>query len=432
MTSDMTGEVRCPSCGRPTPLAPFCTHCGAVVPEGASAPRAHAMDRRELEERARQMHGQSSPFRRGTVGDESSPADAWSVPAAPGEFIPEPSDELARRPDSPSSEESPRIDNFDERPVTRPAPPAPVAPPAPAGTFIPAEAAPPGTQPSSLRPITPPSLAVPPVVPSAPPASEPVQPSPAPLGYQPPNVGEDRPGDSQARGYSGGNEAGGDDEGGYGHDGYDRGDGGYGGPGWPADDGPPRRSSALPILGFLVLGIAALLGGAVLFSALNASPGVAAQSTTPSTAASATAAASETPAESPGDSGSASASTEPSAGATPDTFTARAQACASNDMGFSGCTKDGTTLSGTQVWVWVGFKNAQAANVLGVTIVDKAGGSEVGDGSLELDKLTGCDPGKTCSGYIQMTFGDLSPGSYTIQVTRDGTQVAATDFTVTA
>ena len=400
------------------------------------------MDRRELEERARQMHGQGSPFHRGAAGGESSPAEAWSVPVTPGEFIPEPSDELARRPDSGSAEESPRIDNFDERPVTRPVPatpPLPTAPAAPAGAFIAGAAAPPGTQASALPPIAPPSLAVPPVLPTATPASEAVQPRPAPIGYQAPgDVAEARSWDDQARGYSPGNEVGGEDEGGYGRDGYvagnggDDGDDGYGGPGWSADGGPPRRSSALPILGFLVLGVAALLGGAVLFSALNASPGIAAQSATPSASESASAAASETPGGSPSDSGGASASTAPSAGATPDTFPARAQACASNDMGFSGCTKDGTTLSGTQVWVWVGFKNAQAANVLGVTIVDKAGGSQVGDGSLELDKLTGCDPGKTCSGYIQMTFGDLSPGAYTIQITRDGTQVASTDFTVTA
>ena len=399
------------------------------------------MDRQELEERARQLHGQGSPFHRGAGSDESSSAGDWSTPSVPGEFVPEPSDELARRPDSGTAEEPQRIDNLAERPLT---PASAAAPPPPS---MPVDAVSPGELPASQPPITPPSLAVPPVIPAGPPG-EPVQGYDPPIGYEPRGdaagdrgrypASDYRGGGNEAGGYrAGGSESSGHDDrghdaGGYDDGGYDYGGPGYGGPDWPRDEGPRGRSTALPILGFVVLGVAALLGGAVLFSALNAPGGVAEQSATPSATQSASAAASETPNGSPTDSGAASASTEPSAGATPDTFTARAEPCASNDMGFGGCAKDGTTLSGTQVWVWVGFKNAQAANVLGVTIVDKAGGTEVGDGSLELDKLTGCDPGKTCSGYIQMTFGDLSPGSYTIRVTRDGTQVAATDFTVTA
>jgi hypothetical protein len=181
-----------------------------------------------------------------------------------------------------------------------------------------------------------------------------------------------------------------------------------------------------------VLGVAALLGGALLFSTLNAPGGLADQASSPSPSAGASAAGSETPNASASDSGTPTGSSAPSASAAPDNFTAKAQPCASNDMGFSGCSKDGSTLTGSQVWVWVGFKNGQADTVLGVTIIDKTSGSEVGDGSLELDKLTGCDPGKTCSGYIQMTFGDLSPGSYTIQVSRDGSQVSSTGFTVSA
>jgi hypothetical protein len=99
-------------------------------------------------------------------------------------------------------------------------------------------------------------------------------------------------------------------------------------------------------------------------------------------------------------------------------------------MGFSGCVDDGTHLSGDQVWVWVGFKNGQASTVLGVTIVSQATKSPVADGSLELDRLIGCDPGKTCSGYMQMSFGNLDPGAYQIQVTRDGGPAASTSFTV--
>ena len=126
----------------------------------------------------------------------------------------------------------------------------------------------------------------------------------------------------------------------------------------------------------------------------------------------------------------------PSQAATPsggpiNDFSAKVEPCASSRMGFSGCVDDGTRLSGNQVWVWVGFKNGQASTVIGVTIVSQATKAAVGDGSLELDQLIGCDPGKTCSGYMQMSFGNLDPGAYQIRITRDGDQVASTSFTVT-
>ncbi|HLY35187.1 MAG TPA: hypothetical protein VKU35_00575 [Candidatus Limnocylindria bacterium] len=393
MTSEMTGEVRCPSCARLTPLAPYCTHCGAVIPEGAGGPRPHAMDRQELEERARQLHGASSPFRRGLpAGDGASRVDAWAGSRAPEAFVPEPSDELARRAEPGPGEGDRRVDYFDERTVppaeAQPAPPPPAAAVAP----IAAGAAAFGSRGGGFR-----------------------------------TADERTPSEGDADPYGGGYPP--PDYADYGAGaGYGAG-GGYGDPGWPPDEGPSRRSAALPVLGFVVLGIAALLAGAFLFSALKAPAGVAEQTSTPSPTASP--AASETPNASATESGTPGASTAPSA-APSDNFTARAEPCATSEMNFDGCAKDGSTLRATQVWVWVGFKNGQASNVLGVTIVARSSGSAVGDGSLELDKLNGCDPGKTCSGYIQMTFGDLSPGTYTIQVTRDGAQVAATDFTISA
>jgi hypothetical protein len=393
MTMDRTGEIQCPNCGRLTPIAPFCTHCGAVIPEGASAPRTHAMDRDELEERARQLHGNSPPFRRGRpAGDEAPGSSAWYGPPARERFVPEPADKLARHVEPGEADESARVDNLDERGAVLSGPAA-YRPP---GDAMPAER----------------MVGVPPIIASRP------APPPMPDAYRaapPGDAGYESDAAGEGGGYGGG-----------------YGGGEFGEPGW-SDDRPPRRSS-LPIIGFLVLGVAALLGGALFFSALNRPAGVAQGSSSPSASAAASAGASESPNASPSAaaSGSGGGSQAPSAAATADNFTARAQPCASNDMGFSGCSKDGTTLNGSQVWVWVGFKNGQAANVLGVTIVNKAGGSEVGDGSLELDKLNGCDPGKTCSGYIQMTFGDLSPGSYTIQVSRDGAQVATTEFMVKA
>jgi len=207
--------------------------------------------------------------------------------------------------------------------------------------------------------------------------------------------------------------------------------GGLDEPGWTGryDDDEPRRrgSGALAILGFLVLGLAALLGGAFLFAALNA-PSPVSQVSSPSPTPSATSAESGSSSPSAGESPTEGATPSPASPA--DNFSAKVEPCASNRMGFSGCVDDGTRLSGDQVWVWVGFKNGQASTVIGVTIISNATKSAVGDGSLELDQLVGCDPGKTCSGYMQMSFGNLAPGGYRIDVTRDDDKIASTSFTV--
>jgi len=98
----------------------------------------------------------------------------------------------------------------------------------------------------------------------------------------------------------------------------------------------------------------------------------------------------------------------------------------------AGVMVDGAGLQPSSKGARVGFKNGQASTVIGVTIVSQATHSAVGDGSLELDQLVGCDPGKTCSGYMQMSFGNLDPGGYQIQITRDGDKVASTTFSVTS
>src|SRR5436190_20667154 len=93
MTSHDPSEVRCPNCGRLTPYAPFCTHGGAVVQEGAAGARPHAMDRDELERRIWQRR-QEGPFHRG----EDEPPEGPRTPARRvGAFVPEPSDELVRQ-----------------------------------------------------------------------------------------------------------------------------------------------------------------------------------------------------------------------------------------------------------------------------------------------------------------------------------------------
>ena len=429
MTSHDPSEVRCPNCGRLTPFAPFCTHCGAVVQEGATGARPHAMDRDELERRIRQRR-QEGPFHRGEDERPEGPRTPASRSAA---FVPEPADELVRH-EVPPPEEQPRVDYFDERAGRRVADDqaswgaaaAPVAPPGAGG--IPGAAIPPAQVDWPSRDLADEeaydAVTAPPEEGARyePPAVTPLPPLLAASfvperAYQPPPTAPSEP-PYRPDGYQAGHEV------------DDAGDDGPDDPDWAGydDDEPPRRrSGALPIVGFLVLGLAALLGGAFIFAAMNAPVGQLVQSPTPS----ATTAPSEGSAT-PSSTESPSVAPSPTTSAPADNFSAKVEPCASSRMGFSGCVDDGSRLSGNQVWVWVGFKNGQASTVIGVTIVSQATHSAVGDGSLELDQLVGCDPGKTCSGYMQMSFGNLDPGGYQIQITRDGDKVASTTFSVTS
>ncbi len=99
-------------------------------------------------------------------------------------------------------------------------------------------------------------------------------------------------------------------------------------------------------------------------------------------------------------------------------------------MDFHGCKEDGSTISTTKIWIWVGFQKARSSDVMGVTVLDHADGSSVGDGSLELTQI-GCTPDKPCTGYIQMPFSRLVVGDYDISVTLNGEQVATSAFSVT-
>ena len=425
MTNQDPSEVRCPACGRVTPLAPYCTHCGAVVPAGVAGARPHALDRAELERRIRERRG-DEPFRRGDDEGEGRPRAAAG---RLGAFVPEPTDELARH-EPPALEERPRVDFFDERAARRAGegqawgspPPAPFVAPGAGG--IPGAALPPERVdwPSRDRVEEPPSDAI--AEAAVPQPYQPAAPYVPEHAYQPADLREPEPPPYRPAGGSAYQPAPPYEPG-------DDGDGGADGPAWKGyDDEPPRRGTgALAILGFLVLGLAALVGGAFLFAAMNAPTPLSQQvpsasPTSSATAAEATPGASATDNQTPSEAATSS-------GAPADNFSAKVEPCASSRMGFSGCVDDGTRLSGNQVWVWVGFKNGQASTVIGVTIVSQATKAAVGDGSLELDQLIGCDPGKTCSGYMQMSFGNLDPGAYQIRITRDGDQVASSSFTVT-
>ena len=199
-------------------------------------------------------------------------------------------------------------------------------------------------------------------------------------------------------------------------------------------DEPPRRTGVGAVLGFVVLGIAALLGGAILFSIINSGSGVAQSTPTPTPTAAVSAEA--TPGETTGGSESPSESASESAGGTatpapsavPADFSAEVQPCATSAMNFKGCAEDGSTISGSQVWIWAKFTNGRASDVMGVDVLD-ASGTSVGDGSLELSKI-GCDPDKPCTGYIQMNFGGLSTGAYDIKVNLNGVEVTNGAFSV--
>jgi hypothetical protein len=409
------------------------------------------MDRAELERRIRQRR-QEGPFHRGSDEHLGDPHAGFG---AMGAFVPEAADELARH-EQPTAEEQPRVDYFDERAARRagddhawgaaPGGNAPMGAGGIPGAAVPlsrvdwpsrdlaedeasepaesGEAGP--SHDAAVRPVgagdegaardapgSQPQESAPPPA-SERPVTEPPAPRPfpavAPLPYEPPSPRYEARDDYQAGPPYGPGDDGGDGDDETSWTGY--------------DDEPPRRGSGLAILGFLILGLAALLGGAVLFAAINA-PKPAADLTSPSPTSTATQAGTESPTEA----GTPTQGASPSPAAK-DNFSAKVEPCASSRMGFSGCVDDGTHLSGDQVWVWVGFKNGLASTVLGVTIVSQATKSPVADGSLELDRLIGCDPGKTCSGYMQMSFGNLDPGGYQIQVTRDGDPAASTTFTV--
>ncbi len=200
------------------------------------------------------------------------------------------------------------------------------------------------------------------------------------------------------------------------------------------DDGREQRSSgagAFAILGFLALGVLALLGGAVLAGVFSSDPNVG--GTDPTQTLSPTIQASVTPSEAASTAPSADASVAPSAEPPasgepvvfPDGFTAEAQPCVPGSVTLSGCDSNGESNSG-QVEIWVGFQNGTSEDVVGASIIDPDG-DIVGDGSVDLASIR-C--GSTCNGYTYFPFSGLAPGTYEVQVTRNGEPASFTSFEV--
>ncbi|HET7583128.1 MAG TPA: hypothetical protein VFL75_10310 [Candidatus Limnocylindria bacterium] len=118
MPTPKPGQIRCPTCHRPTPMAAFCTQCGAAIPSSTQA-RPRGMDRQELDARIRQRRPGEGRLRRGTPPDDAAASASGYVP-----FEPAPEDARAMRE---STEPIGRVDNtapdFDRAPVVPPPPP---------------------------------------------------------------------------------------------------------------------------------------------------------------------------------------------------------------------------------------------------------------------------------------------------------------------
>jgi hypothetical protein len=198
-------------------------------------------------------------------------------------------------------------------------------------------------------------------------------------------------------------------------------------------DREPRRSGAgaFAILGFLALGVLALLGGAVLAGVFNDDrSGVGQQSPLPSAAASLDAAPSvAASAAAPSVNPSAAASAAPPASGEPvtfpDGFTAEAQPCLPGSASASGCGSNGATNGGV-LDIWVGFKSGTSDDLVGAEIIGPDG-STVGEGTISLADI-GCS--QSCNGWTYFNFSNLGPGTYEVRVTRNGEPASATSFEV--
>jgi hypothetical protein len=336
------------------------------------------------------------------VGPEQPPS-----PYQP--FRPEPEDELVL-PGADAGEAAAHVDHtppgFDER-APEP-PPLPVAPPrSPVFRQPPAAMPPPSPRRIVPAPVPPPATVPEPVVaaaasqpapPPAPPieqAAEPEQPFEPSQPYDPAEPYDYRyrpPDDDWGRGGSG--------------------------------------MSPLAIGGFVLLGVLAIGVGAFM-AGIFGGGGVAVESPTSSPIVSIAPSATLEPSLAPSSAPSVPVATPGPSNGTPvtfpDGFTARTEPCAEEPSSQEGCNSSGATVSGGSVWVWVGFRKGNNADVLSVSVVDAAGTS-VGDGSLALGSLK-C--GDSCSGWGRFRFNSLAVGNYTIEVRRNGELAAKATFTVT-
>lgn len=189
--------------------------------------------------------------------------------------------------------------------------------------------------------------------------------------------------------------------------------------------------SPLAIGGFVLLGILAIAVGAFISGIFGG--GVAAESPSPTPSISAAPSATAEPTLQPTPGPSLPAPTPIATAGSPipfpDGFSARTEPCAEEPFSQDGCNSSGATVSGGTVWVWVGFRKGNGADVLTVNVVD-ASGASVGDGSKSLAAI-GCGD-SPCSGWLRFEFSGLSAGNYTIRVDRNGAPAAQATFTMSS
>lgn len=348
------------------------------------------MDRDELQDRIRQRRSGGDPYRRGAMPDEGEYTGYER-------FEPEPEDAQARGARRGADER--RQDSFrDPTPAAIPVPPSG---PDPASRSIvpPIEPRPDVTREADEW-TSRPAEAVAPPPPLAPPPSD----VPADDGAYVDNLDDD----------------------------FDPADYPYAYDDW--DDGRRRDSSgagAFAILGFLALGVLALLGGAVLAGVFSGDRNTGATDPTLTPSPTLTESLAPTPSESVAP--SASASTEPSGSPTesgepivfPDGFEAETQPCIPGSAGSNGCNSNGVSNSGT-VWVWVGFQRGTQNDAMSATVLAEDG-TVIGNGSIGLDDI---ECGRVCNGWTYFPFGNLGPGVYHVEVERNGQLAAETEFTV--
>lgn len=407
MATPKPGEIRCPTCHRSTPPAAYCTQCGSPIPEDARA-RPRGLDRDELQDRIRQRRAPGDPYRRGGFAGE----------AAPGyeRFEPDPRDSAAVRPES-GVEGEPRYDYFDDRAGSAPPPVFGSPQPPPDITH---EPEPDRWEPRpSPRPAwdtpTPPSAAL----------GDAASREPSPWGRPPDEPAHLPP--QYAPEYE---------------DAFEPDDDGY-----AYDDGrwrPPERrgpsAGGLAILGFLALGVLALLGGAVLAGVFSDRNGVASDPTaTPVITVTPTPVQSAAPTVSSAVSASAQPSGSPGAQDGPVTFPDGAvfdvAPCATSGMDFEGCFEDGTTTSGGAIWAWIGFscapdsENARCAKGTDAVVLQLLlDGTVVNQQDRVLGDVLPCPD--TCNGYMIQGYSGLAPGDYEFLLERNGEFADRAVFTI--
>jgi hypothetical protein len=354
------------------------------------------MDRDELQDRIRARRIGGEPYRRGAMADDGQ--------AAYERYVPDPADAQAKR--SHRTDER-RHDAFADRvaPVVpvpeRPVPeeaPIPEAPAAAGSLVPPIELRPDVTRDTEDWTVNP-SVPPPPVETAWPPMDgDESQPEPEHVDYFDDEAYADE------HGYA------------YDHDAWDE-----------SRDRQASGAGAFAILGFLALGVLALLGGAVLAGVFSGGPstGGLGPSLSPSaTVESVAPTASAEPTTTVNPSPSAAASGEPVV--FPDGFTADAQPCLPGSAGATGCQSNGASNGGV-VDIWVGFRNGTEGDVIGAALIGPDG-SPIGEGSIDLARI-GCSP--TCpGGWTYFPFRNLTPGTYTVLITRNGEHASETSFEV--